>query len=338
MQRRTSVAVAWLVAALVIALGAAGHRRRARPPARRARAAGADVGGRPGRRAPTSTRRRPTCGPSPRPSASSASDGRDGPRRAGRARHGRASAAAIDAGTAQLDVIDAAAARAPRRASRHPARRAGPDDALLRGDPRPLRRARRRRSAAVDPLRPAWERLAAGVVPAARADRSPAGPRRGRRRGDPARAAPATYRDAIARIDAASAELDAARTIRDRLAADGRRLDARRLDRPQRGLRRRPCATSGTPCAGRGGRVTDAVRDGGRAASGPRKEQLPPDARALVVILGRRRPRRPQPGGDRRSRRPAGELLDAADRAARSPRPSCPRAAAAPAVAGPAAG
>ncbi len=92
------------------------------------------------------------------------------------------------------------------------------------------------------------------------------------------------YPQAIARIAKASAELEAAGAIRDRLAAT---VDVTTLDQwIERNAAYDTALRDLWDALRRSrGRVTDAVRE---AAARERvaKDQLPPDARALVVILG----------------------------------------------------
>ena len=191
-------------------------------------------------------------------------------------------AAALDAGTAQLDVVDAAAARLVDRLASIPL---GEADRTMRYSPGMLARydAAVAALASLDPLRPAWERLGAGVVPATELtehllahDRIAATAIQSGGAGN--------YAQAIARIDKAAAELAAARVIRDRLAAT---IDVGTLDEWLARNVAYDDALRGLWDALRRsrGRVTDAVRD---AAAGERaaRELLPPDARALVVILG----------------------------------------------------
>jgi hypothetical protein len=278
--RRTSVAVAWLVVAIVVALGAAGLV-----------AALDHLPGGLGRPELTWTADRAVAGDLDAVAAdlSALADGvgvlGGHGRTALSALVGRDSpglTAALDAGAAQLDVIDEAAARVAARLAAIPLAGAG---RAIRHSPATLARydAVAPGLAAVDPLRPAWERLTAGVVPATElTDRLLAHDRI---------AATAIlsggagkYAQAVARIDKATAELAAARTIRDRLAAtvDVSTLDAW-LDRNSAyddalrdlwdALRRS------------GGRVTSAVREAA-ARERTARALLPPDARALVVILG----------------------------------------------------
>jgi len=189
--------------------------------------------------------------------------------------------AAIDAGTAQLDVIDAAAAGLRARLAAipldGPARTTGfSATTLARYD------ALVAAPTAVAPLRPAWIQLAAGVAPPP-AHRSSPGPRRDCRPGHQARrGGRLSDRDPDHRHG-----LDRARRGPHDPGSPGRRggrRDARRVDRPQRGLRQGAARPLGrTPAVGRP--VTDAVRTAA-AAERTAKEQLPADARALVVIVG----------------------------------------------------
>jgi hypothetical protein len=137
--------------------------------------------------------------------------------------------------------------------------------------------------AAVTPLRPAWERLAAGVVPADELtehllahDRIAA---EAVKLGGAGK-----YTEAVARIRKAAAELAAAREIRDRLAAT---VDVTTLDQwIERNAAYDDALRDLWDALRRSqGRVTDAVRDAA-ARERAAKDQLPPDARALVVILG----------------------------------------------------
>jgi hypothetical protein len=132
-------------------------------------------------------------------------------------RDASALAVALDAGTSQLDVIDAAVARLADRLASIPL--AGADRAM-RHSALTLARydAALGALAAVDPLRPAWDGLIAGVVPATGLtehllahDKIAATAIQSGGAGE--------YARAIARIDKAAAELVAARAIRDRLAA-----------------------------------------------------------------------------------------------------------------------
>lgn len=280
MLRRTSIAVAWLVAAAVVALGAAGLVT-----------ALDHLPGGTGRPELTWTADRAVAGDLDTVSAELAaladevgvltSHGRTA-LAALVARDASGLAGALEAGTAQLDAVDAAAARLDALLASVPL--AG-EDRALRHSPATLARydAAVVAPAAVEPLRPAWERLTAGVVPATELtdhllahDRVAASAIEAGGAG--------SYPLAIRRIDAAAAELTAAGEIRDRLAAtvDVSMLDdwlARNADyddalRDLWAILRRS-----------GGRVTDAVRDAIDRENAARA-LLPPDARALVVILG----------------------------------------------------
>jgi hypothetical protein len=190
--------------------------------------------------------------------------------------------AALVAGTSQLDVLDAAAARLADRLASIPL--AGADRAMRHSAVTLARYdAAVGALAAVDPLRPAWERLIAGVVPATELT--------GRLLAHDRIAATAIqsggagkYAQAIARIDKAAAELVAARAIRDRLAAT---IDVGTLDDWLERNVAYDDALRGLWDALRrsSGRVTTAVRDAA-ARERAARELLPPDARALVVILG----------------------------------------------------
>jgi hypothetical protein len=270
--RRTSVAVAWLVVAVVVALGAAGLV-----------AALDHLPGGTGRPELTWTADRAVAGDLDAVSAdlSALADGVGvlfG--------HGRtalsALAAALDAGAAQLDVVDAAAARVAARLAAVPL--AGADRAI-RHSPATLARydAVAPALAAVEPLRPAWERLTAGAVPATElTDRLLAHDRIAATAIQSGGAG--KYAQAVARIDKATAELGTARTIRDRLAAtvDVATLDAW-LDR--NGAYDDALRDLWDALRRSGGRVTSAVRETA-ARERAARELLPPDARALVVILG----------------------------------------------------
>jgi hypothetical protein len=191
-------------------------------------------------------------------------------------------AGAVAAGAAQLDVVENAAATLdarlreiplgdPARELRHSAATLARYDALASA----LR--------AVEPLRPAWERLTAGVVPAVELTRhllahdEIAG--QAIRLGGAGR-----YRQAIERLDAARAELDDAREIRDRLAVtvDVATLDdwVERTAAYDAALRRLWDALRRSD-----GIVTAGVREAA-ARERAARALLPPDARALVVILG----------------------------------------------------
>ena len=280
MLRHTSVAVAWLIAALVVALGAAGivaaldhlpdgaGRPELTWTADQALADDldavsvellvlADAAGVLGGHGRT---------------ALSAMVGRDS----------AALVAALDAGAAQLDTVDAAAARVAARLATIPL--AGPDRAIRYSSVTLARYdAAAAALASVDPLRPAWVQLAAGVAPAAQlidhllAHDKVAG--QAIQHGGAGE-----YRTAIRTVDAASAELDAARAIRDRLAAA---VDVSTLDDwiARNAAYDKALRDLWDALRRSGGRVTDAVRTAA-AAERTAKEELPADARALVVIVG----------------------------------------------------
>ncbi len=280
MQRRTWVAVAWVVAALVIALGAAGIV-----------AALDHLPGGEGRPELTWAADRTVAADL---DAASADLGTLAEAVGVLGGHGRTALAAlvgrdtvgldaaIDAGTAQLDAVDAAAAGLRARLAAipldGPARTTGFSAATLaRYDALVVA------PAAVDPLRPAWVQLAAGVAPAAQLidhllahDKVAGQAIQHGGAGD--------YRTAIRTVDAASAELDAARTIRDRLAAA---VDVTTLDDwiARNAAHDKALRDLWDALRRSGGRVTDAVRTAA-AAERTAKEELPADARALVVIVG----------------------------------------------------
>jgi len=312
--RRSSVAAAWLAAAIVLALGAAGIVT-----------ALDHLPGGPGRPELTWTADRAVSGDLDALSADlvALSDavgvlGEHGRTALGAlvGRDSAALAAALDAGAAQLDVVDAAAARLTARLAAIPL--AGADRAI-RHSPATLARydAAATAVAAVEPLRSAWERLTAGVVPATELT--------GHLLAHDQVAATAIlsggagkYPEAIARIDEAAAELAAARTIRDRLAAT---VDVTTLDQwiDRNGAYDDALRDLWDALRRSGGRVNDAVR---AAAARERAalEMLPPDARALVVILGD-----VARGGLNRAviaiEEARGRLLDAGVRAGASPAP-----------------
>jgi hypothetical protein len=278
--RRSALAVAWLALAVVIALGAAGIV-----------AALDHLPGGAGRPELTWTADREVA---PQLDAASADLaalaesvgvlGDEGRRALAAlvARDDAALAAAIDAGTAQLDVIEATAAElqarreamplaGPGRTIRYSAATLARHDALAAALP------------AVDPLRSAWEGLAGGVVPAVELTEHLLA--HDEVAGEAIRFGGAgSYRSAIDRIDKAAAELDAARAIRDRLAAT---VDVATLDEWLSRNAEYDAAVRDLWDALRrsGGRVTEAVRTAA-ARERAAKELLPPDARALVVILG----------------------------------------------------
>jgi hypothetical protein len=198
------------------------------------------------------------------------------------ARDATALSEAIVAGTARLDAIDAAASvlrsdlariplDAPDRSIRYSAATIARYDELVAAPD------------AVDSLRPAWERLAAGVVPAVELTDHLLG--HDRIAGEAVKLGGAgRYKDAVATIREAAAELDAARAIRDRLATT---VDVTTLDQ---WIERNAAYDDAvrdlwSALRGSGGRVTDAVRDAA-ARERAAKDLLPADARALVIILG----------------------------------------------------
>lgn len=219
-------------------------------------------------------------------------------------------AAAIAAGTAQLDAVDEAAAALEARLAAIPL---DAPDAALRHAPSVLLRHRTMTEAlaAVPPLRPAWERLVAGVAPAvALTDRLLA---HDEIAGEAIRLGGAgEYRPAIARIDAAAEELAAAREVRDRLAAT---VDVATLDDWLDRNAAYDAALRDLWDALRRSRglANDEVREAA-ARERAAREALPPDARALVVILGD-----VARGGLNQAvievEEARGRLLDAADRA-----------------------
>ncbi len=280
MRRRTSIAVAWLAAAVILALGAAGivtaldhvPGGAGRPEltwaadhgvAASLDGASADLGalavavgvlGDHGR------------------DALAALVGRDA----------TGLTAAIEQGNAQLDAIDEAAAAlrarlgtiplaAPDRATRFGAATLARYDALTAAQ------------SAVAPLRPAWGRLAAGVLPAVELTGHLLA--HDQIAGEAIKLGGAgSYRAAITRIDRATAELTAARAIRDRLAAN---VDVTTLDEwiARNAAYDRALRDLWDALLRSKGRVTQPVRDA-VAHERTARAALPPDARALVVILG----------------------------------------------------
>jgi len=312
--RRVSLALAWLAAALFLALGAAGlvaaldhspggaGRPELTWTADRAAAAGLDAAA-----ADLSilVEAVGVLGDHGR-AALAALVGRDEP----------ALARAIEAGTAQLDVVDAAAATLAARLAALPLVE---PDRSIRYSAATLARydALAAAPAAVEPLRSAWERLAAGVAPAVAltdhllAHDEIAG--RAIQLGGAGR-----YALAIDRIDEAGAELVAAGKVRDRLAAT---VDVTTLDQ----WISRNAAYDGAlrdlwdALRRSKGRVTDDVRDAAAREQAAR-DLLPPDARALVVILGD-----VARGGLNQAvievEEARGRLIDASGRSAATPRP-----------------
>ncbi len=280
MLRRISIAVAWLVAALVLALGAAGivaaldhlpgggGRPELTWSADRAVAADLDAASADLQALADSVG---ILGQEGR-TALATVVGRDA----------TALAAAIAAGNAQLDAVDAAAAALAADLDRIPLD--GPDRTIRYSAATITRHDELVAAlAAVEPLRPAWERLAAGVVPAVElTDHLLA---HDRIAGEAVKLGGAgTYGDAVSRIDEAAAELAAAGEIRDRLAAT---VDVTTLDQwIERNAAYDDALRDLWDALRRsGGRVTDAVREAA-ARERAAKDLLPPDARALVVILG----------------------------------------------------
>ena len=277
--RRVAFAVAWLVVAAGVALGGAGI------------VAGADhlpgSGGRPELTAASDAAIAPALAAADATVAALATDV------GSLSSHGRDALAAIvsaDAATVgasvadgreALDAIDAAAATLRARLGAMPL---GSADAVARYSPDTIAHYDRLVAAlpATDGLRSAWATLAAGSVPAldlvahlsahdARAGGAALAGSQGR------------YADALAALDVADAELAAARTIRDDLAkgVDVGTLDqwiARNaaIDAALRDLYALLDASSGL--------MTPDVR-AALAQVGAARAQLPPDTRALVVIL-----------------------------------------------------
>jgi hypothetical protein len=278
--RRTFAAIAWLLVALVVALGAAGLV-----------AALDHLPGGTGRPELSWTADRAVAddldaAAGDLEALADAVDVLGGRGRAALAalvgRDSAALAAALDAGAVQLDAVDAVAAKLAARLTSIPL--TGPERAIGHSTATLARYdAAVAALAAVDPLRPAWERLTAGAVPATELtdhllahDRIAATAIQSGGAG--------AYPRAIARIDKAAAELAAARAIRDRLAAT---VDVETLDDwlDRNGAYDDALRDLWDALRRSKGRVTAAVREAAvreRAA----REALPPDARALVVILG----------------------------------------------------
>lgn len=280
MLRRSALAVTWLAAALVLALGAAGIV-----------AALDHLPGGTGRPELTWTADRAVAD-----DLDAAADGLlglagvvgvlGGDGRAALAALVARDAAALDAaitrGTTQLDAIEAASAALrsdlaalPLRGAERSARYSAPT--IARYD------ALRGALPAVDPLRSTWERLAAGIVPAVELtdhllehDRIAATAIQAGGAGE--------YARAVTRIRAAAAELDRAKEIRNVLAVT---VDVATLDEwiARNAAYDEALADLWTSLRRSGGRVTAAVREAA-ARERAAKEQLPADARALVVILG----------------------------------------------------
>jgi hypothetical protein len=190
--------------------------------------------------------------------------------------------AAIEAGTTQLGLIDAAARQfeaplaavpldAPDRAMRFSVAVLVRHDALAAA------------SGATARLRPAWQRLVAGLAPATALSSHLLA--HDQIAGEAVRLGGAgEYRTAIARLDEAVVELEAARAIRDQLAAtvDVTTLDDW-LDRTED--YRFALRDLWDALLRARGLVTGEVREAA-ARERAARAMLPPDARALVVILG----------------------------------------------------
>lgn len=191
-------------------------------------------------------------------------------------------AAVVEAGTAQLDLIDATARQFEARLAAVPL--VAPDRVmhysvavLARHD------ALAASSGVAERLRPAWQRLVAGLAPATALSGHLLA--HDQIAGEAVRLGGAgQYRAAIDRLDEALVELEAARAIRDRLAAvvDVTTLDDW-LDRTEDyGAALRELWDALRQARGR---VTSEVREAA-ARERAARAMLPPDARALVVILG----------------------------------------------------
>ncbi|MCU0482747.1 MAG: hypothetical protein MUC54_00480 [Chloroflexi bacterium] len=136
---------------------------------------------------------------------------------------------------------------------------------------------------AVDDLADSWDRLAQGSGPATRLTVHLL--EHDRIAGEAVRlGAAGRYADAVAMLAGAATELDAAGSIRDELAA---RVDVSTLDEWIERNAAYDAAVGDLWAALRTsrGRVTEAVRDAS-AREREAKENLPPDTKALVVILG----------------------------------------------------
>jgi hypothetical protein len=191
-------------------------------------------------------------------------------------------AQALADGTERLDVVEAAAATLEARLRALPM--ADPAGALRYSASTLARYEALAASVrAAEPLRPAWERLTAGVLPGAELTRRLLG--HDEIAGEAVRLGGAgRYRQAMARLDEAVAELEAAREIRDRLAVT---VDVTTLDDWLDRTADYDAALRGLWDALRrsDGLVTAGVREAAARERAARK-LLPPDARALVVILG----------------------------------------------------
>ena len=209
--------------------------------------------------------------------------------------HGRAALAAlvaadagevareVAAGTAQLDAIDGAVADL--RAALGALPLAAPD-AAVRYSPQAITRYARLVTAlpATDGLRTWWTALATGAAPALQLTSHLTA--HDRLAGEAVLAgSEGRYADALHGIDAAEAELIGAHGIRDELA--GRSVDVGTLDE---WIVRNEAIDSAlrklyTRLQASNGRVTPAVKQA-LAGVDTARAALPPDTRALVVILG----------------------------------------------------
>ncbi|MBP1704386.1 MAG: hypothetical protein H6Q36_125 [Chloroflexi bacterium] len=136
---------------------------------------------------------------------------------------------------------------------------------------------------AVDGLAESWDRLAQGSGPASRLATHLL--EHDRIAGEAVKlGAAGRYAEAVKQLAGATAELDDARTIRDELAA---RVDVSTLDEwiDRNAAYDEAVGDLWTALRRSQGRVTDAVRDAS-ARERAAKENLPPDTKALVVILG----------------------------------------------------
>jgi hypothetical protein len=277
--RRLALGVAWLVVAAGIALGGAGI------------VAGADhlpgSGGRPELTAAADAAVAPALAAADATVATLAADagslsgdGRDALAAIVSADAG-AVGAAVASGLDSLDAIDAGAAMLRAQLG---AIALGSADAAARYSPGAIAHYDRLVGAlpAIDGLRAEWAILATGSVPAL--DLVAHLTAHDARSGEAVRAGSAgTYAYALAKLDAADAELAAARTIRDELAksVDVATLDAwiARNAAIDGALRRLYALLEAS-----GGLATPDVH-AALAEVDAARAQLPPDTRALVVIL-----------------------------------------------------
>ena len=136
---------------------------------------------------------------------------------------------------------------------------------------------------AADGLAEDWDRLAQGSVPASELTARLL--EHDRIAGEAVKlGAAGKYAEAVTMLEGATSELDAAGAIRDELAA---RVDVSTLDTwiDRNATYDAAVADLWTALRKSKGRVTDAVREAS-ARERAAKENLPPDTRALVVILG----------------------------------------------------